>query len=177
MCVCVSILRVVSLFVWIIVNCTCLVAVAIFKDVILPLCVHVVTCLSLVRVTSGLVMWNWCVCITCAVGLVMSVDNEPMLTCVRMYLHSLQLLYTWMQYVLVSVCVRSMQRVELCIIIIILIKGYSHLTRTKPDQLHVIYMHLLIFVYVCPHFLMFLKVHVHIHILIMVTPRALLLYL
>lgn len=69
-----------------------------------------------------------------------------------------------MQYVLVSVYVISMQRVELCIIIIILIEGYSHLTRTRPDQLHVIYMHLLIFVYVCPHFLMFLKVHVQLYI-------------
>ena len=51
-----------------------------------------------------------------------------------------------MQYLRVSVYVRSMQWVELCIIIITLIEGYSHLTRTKPDQLHVICMHLLIFV-------------------------------
>ena len=80
-----------------------------------------------------------------------------------------------MQYLRVSVYVRSMQWVELCIIIIILIEGYSHRTRTKPDQLHVICMHLLIFVCVCPHFLMFLKVYVQLYIiLIMVSPRALL---
>ena len=81
-----------------------------------------------------------------------------------------------MQYVRVSVCVRSMQRVELCIIIIILIKGYSHLTRTKPDQLHVIYMRLLICV--CVSFSdVFKSTCTIVLILIMVTPRALLLYL
>lgn len=68
-------------------NCTCLVAIAIFKDVILPLCVRVVTCLFLVRVMSGLAMWNLCVCIACAVGLVMSVDNEPMLISARISIH------------------------------------------------------------------------------------------